>query len=170
MRACPSSVRPGSKAHMSSIAPITCHGQGSLSPSPQALQASISSHQAPWHGEQGYWTWAFPLEGSSVAKPEMLMILFDGGLVSWQLRPGGGGGSLSLGTASELVLRDLHKWSESVCRPSHPALPPRSSPQWCLRKWWALPWTASNGHISPEVETTQHVQTNKPGRHEVCAL
>ena len=38
-----------------------------------------------------------------VAKPEELMILYDGGLVSSHL-----GGSLSLGTTPELELCDLH--------------------------------------------------------------
>lgn len=74
------------------------------------------------------------------------------------------GASLSMGTAPEPTLCDLHSWSGSVYRPRHPALPLRSSPLWCLHKLWVLPWMASNGHISPEGTIAQPFQTNRLGR------
>lgn len=92
-----------------------------------------------------------------------LSVLHDGGLVSWHL-----GGIPQFGDRSELMLCDLHSWSGSVYRPSRPALPPRPSPQWCLRKLWVPLWTASNGHISPE--GTRTIFPNKQAREEIdCA-
>lgn len=153
------------------VTPRVSHGPGLIWDGTVRTFRPISpgSPGQPFHPHHCWWSWKqirsewdLALEESSVAKAEELTVWRDGG------RPLTRGCPLSTGTAPERARRDLHSWSGSVCRPSHPALPPRSSPRWCLRKLWVLPWTASNGHISPEGTMAQPFKPNRLWKR-VCA-